>query len=173
MVFRTYWWQIMTLCYWGEIQKSWKILKSMILLRIQWNLAWMSFFAMRDYLDDFQNNMMTNNDTLLWRWNPKIMNNSKIHDFPPNSMKFGVDEFFSLNHKFEIFSWSLDFTSIIKCYHMSLHCSKNHLDSHAWQKNSSSPNFIEFIAKSWIFENFMIFGFHLKNKGSLFVSTLF
>ena len=25
------------------------------------------FFAMGDYLDDFQNNMMTNNDTLLLR----------------------------------------------------------------------------------------------------------
>ena len=55
---------------------------------------------------------------------------------------------------------------------MLLHCSKNHLDSRAWQKNSSTPNFIEFGAKSLNLELFMIFGFHLNNKVSLFVNIL-
>ena len=50
---------------------------------------------------------------------------------------------------------------------------QNHLDSRAWQKNSSTPNFIEFGAKSLNLELFMIFGFHLHNKVSLFVIILF
>ena len=49
----------------------------------------------------------------------------------------------------------LDFTSITKCYCMLSYCSKNHLKSHKWQKNSSTPNFIEIGANLWILEFFM------------------
>ena len=73
---------------------------------------------------------------------------------------------------FRIF-YDLDFTSITKCHYLSSYCSENHLDSHAWQKNSSNPNFIEFGVKSWILGFFMIFGFHLINKVSLFVTNMF
>ena len=49
----------------------------------------------------------------------------------------------------------LDLASITKCYCMLSYCSKNHLKSHKWQKNSSTPNFIEIGANLWILELFM------------------
>ena len=94
MVFRPVEDQIMTFCYWSEILKSWKNLKSMILLRFQWNLVWISLLGMRNYLDGFKTNTRSYNDTLLLEWNPKTMKKSKIYDFAPISMKFGMDKSF-------------------------------------------------------------------------------
>ena len=72
------------------------------------------------------------------------------------------------NHRFQIFSWFLDFTPITKYHYMIFYWFKNHLDSYACPKDLSIPNFIEIRAKSWILDFFMTFGFHSNNKVSLF-----
>ena len=87
MVFRPIKDHIMILCYWSEIQKPWKNLKSMILLWSSWNFAWMSFFAMCDFLDEFWKNMITYRNTLLLGWNPnswKILKSINLLQFQWN-----------------------------------------------------------------------------------------
>ena len=55
-----------------------------------------------------------------------------------------------------------------QCFYMLSYFSKNHLESHIWQKNSSTQNFMRIKARSWILDFFMVFGFHSNNKVSLY-----